>query len=595
MPKRNAAVIATLAVALASAIGCATLSHWRRSMSDLALALTSLQQKYAIGEYFDLEVEITNQTSRPMILPNIKEAWAPQPVYSIRKPDGATVVYDPLSREPELRERKQLSRDHADYLGPGESMRTQFSPEHAIPMNVPGKYTVTAHFRWNGKLLSDADALTVQTREPRTMVLNDIDLESEPVTLEMVNVHLAGMVLTEFVRDPEEADTWGNEDAEAICRMTVDGGHERLAGSSVEWFGPSEHIYDNFEEWPLTFGKYSTLAGQDLPAGARLVPGYTTGDETGMTTHIRLAWTKTELWLGWAEGKKLERFPWHRIPSPRPIAKGLRLLSNDIYAVRPRGEHDAFAILDGEFAELGHTHVKTYIDNSLNTSEEHSLLLPIAQLGPDLAAVQVMLGQPEMGSPIILVAIRTIPTGSKATFMRIDSQGNITAKAERPLVGLQALGPMAMMMRVCGGMVEAAFPARNNYTKTLHVVRLASTVDLKAIEAPIVSAAIPLEGPTPSMVIDYSHFPPFFPNGVGLLLRQPGDKAFFWTEVRGLKPLPFILRDKDETLILGKRSSWYVLVNSGTRLSGITVESFFKEYRPKPAPEPSEPEAPEGE
>jgi hypothetical protein len=115
------------------------------------------------------------------------------------------------------------------------------------------------------------------------------------------------------------------------------------------------------------------------------------------------------------------------------------------------------------------------------------------------------------------------------------------------------------------------------------VVRLATAVDLQSIKPPIVSAPIPLEGPVSSMVIAYSHFPAFFPNGVGLLLRQPGDKAFFWTEARGLKPLPFTLHDKDEALILGKRSSWYVLVNDGIRLRGEPVESFLEEYHDPPA------------
>jgi hypothetical protein len=323
-------------------------------------------------------------------------------------------------------------------------------------------------------------------------------------------------------------------------------------------------------------------------AGARIAPILSSGEKGGSESSSRLAWTRDELWLGWPDGKKLERFPWHRIPSPKPIAYGLRYLANDL--VQQLEEHDAFAIFEGETAELGHVHIKTFINNvTLETREEHTPLRTIAQLGPDLVAAQVMIGQPEMGSPIVLVAIRTVPTGMQATFLHIDSKGAVVAKVQRSVAGLKPLGPVAMRMRVRGALVEAAFPALNKYTNTLHVVRLATTVDLHSIQPPIISTAIQLEGPVSSMVIDYSHFPAFFPNGVGLLLRQPGDKAFFWTEPRGLKPLPFTLHDKDEALILGKRSSWYVLVNNGIRLRGETVESFYEEYRHALAPQPAEP------
>src|ERR1017187_2854992 len=107
MPKKISA-ITILVFALSSAFGCAVLTRWRGSMSDLTLTLTVPREKYAIGEEVDLKVEVTNQTSKLVIFPKIEEWEAPQPVYSIRQPDGTTVVYDPLGGRPKLRERKIL-------------------------------------------------------------------------------------------------------------------------------------------------------------------------------------------------------------------------------------------------------------------------------------------------------------------------------------------------------------------------------------------------------------------------------------------------------------------------------------------------------
>jgi hypothetical protein len=569
---KKIAAIAILALALSSTIGCAVLTRWRRSMSDLTLTLTVPRTKYAIGEEVDLKVEVTNQTSKLVVFPKIDEAQAPQPIYLIRQPDGNIVTYDPLVGDPELRERKTLPRYLMTGIEPGNSINTYVMPKDSARLDQPGDYTVTARFKWN-----------------------DFHLESEPVTFKMAAIHISTMVMSEFVRDPEtppislaeDAGTWGWQSPAVVFRVSEDIVRPRLGEAMARW-SCSDPMSREFVEWGLGFGERIWVSGQDLPAGAGLTPIQTTGVENGDETLSRLAWTRNDLWLGWPAGKQLEGFPWHRIPSPQPIAYGLRYLANDL--VQQLEEHDAFAIFEGEAAELGHVHIKTFINNvTLETREEHTPLRPIAQLGPDLAAAQVMIGQPEMGSPIVLVAIRTVPTGMQATFLRIDSKGAVVAKVQKAIAGFKPLGPVAMRMRVRGVSVEAAFPAMNKYTNTLHVVRLATTVDLQSIQPPIVSAPIPLEGPVSSMVIDYSHFPAFFPNGVGLLLRQQGDKAFFWTEARGLKPLPFTLHDKDEALIVGKRSSWYVLVNNGIRLRGETVESFYEEYRHDLAPQPAEP------
>jgi hypothetical protein len=563
---RKIAVTLVLACALSSAFGCAVLARWRRSMSDLTLTLTVPRERYAIGEEVDLKVEVTNQTSKLVIFPKIDEGQAPQPLYSIRQPDGTTVIYDPLLGNSALRERKTLPRYLIAGIEPGNSIHTSMMPNDAVPLDQTGKYTVTAHFKWN-----------------------EFALESEPVTFRMAAIHISNMVMSEFVRDPEtprvanpkNADTWGGADEDdVVAQISEDGHHHRLANAPLDWDEP-ETLYSDIVEWNLAFGEHYSLSSQDMPSGAHLVPIQSSGVRGGSEPNSRLVWTRDDLWLGWPEGKKLERFPWFRIPSPKPIAYGLRFLGNDL--VQQLEEDDAFVIFEGEAAELGHAHIKTFINVTLETHEEHTPLRPIAQLGPDLVAAQVMIGQPEMGSPIVLAAIRNVPTGMQATFLRIDSKGAVVAKAQRALAGFKPLGPVAMSMRVRGALVEAAFPALNKYTNTLHVVRLTTHIDLQSIQPPIVSAAIQLEGPMPSMAIDYSHFPIFFPNGVGLLLRQPGDKAFFWTAVRGLKPLPFTLRDKNEALILGKRSSWYVLVNNGIRLRGEIVESFYEEYRPDPA------------
>lgn len=170
--------------------------------------------------------------------------------------------------------------------------------------------------------------------------------------------------------------------------------------------------------------------------------------------------------------------------------------------------------------------------------------------------------------------------GTRVTFLRVESSGAISGKVERVLPHVIPLGPVAMQVRTTGALVEAAFPVKDARTGDLHVVRVKAPVALTEIAEPMVLPAISLPEPTSTMRIAFSLFGAPFPQGVGLLLRQPGDKAFLWTEQRGLKPLPFTLHDQDEALILGKRSAWYVLVNNGIQVRGEKVESFFDQYWP---------------
>lgn len=532
-------------------------------MSDLTLTLSVPRQTYAIGEEVSVQIEVHNQTSRLIVFPEISQSNTPQPIFTIRQPDGKTVVYDPIDDRPDIKEREELPHHLLTGIEPRGSLSDTLLPDRAIPLDKPGAYTISARFKWK-----------------------EFDLESEPVTFTMAAIRIKNMVISEMMEDPEvsfgavteEPATWGGPEGHSVhFQIAEDSGHWRPAGSFVRWYmfgNMVDHTPGTFE-WNIAVGKDIYVYDDDIPQQAVIVPAQTSGIRSAFNTMTRLLWSKDDIWYcnSLLENNKCN---WIRLPSPKPIAQGLRHLYNFLDNDH---EVDAFVLFQGETVELGHAHFGG------EDFKKHTPLRPIAQLGPGFVAAQVMLGPPTMGSPVVLFYLTNHPTGTQATFMRIDSKGTILAKTQSLLSGYKPMGPIAMKMRVRGSVVEAAFPVQA--AQGLHVVRLATTVELKSVEPPVISAPIQLEGPTPTMVIDYSRFPTFFPNGVGLLLRQPGDKAFFWTEVRGLKPLPFTLHDKDEAIVLGKRSSWYVLVNSGFRIRGEIVESLYKEFAPAGTPLPA--------
>jgi hypothetical protein len=565
---RRIVIVATLACLLSSALGCAVVRSRRRAMSDLTLAV-SIGEKHVLGEPVSARVSITNNTSKLVLFPDIRDWKAPQPIYRTERPDGTTVVYDPQHDRPRYSDLQHLPRDLVTGIEPGAAIDDMLSLTSHVKLDQPGRYTITALLKWDQyDLVSEPAAFTVAAAAISDIVMHEVvrDFETPPVA------------------EPEEPSTWTGiyPFGTSVRFQATEGGlRPRAAEASLEWDEP-EPIVSRIDEWTLDFGDID-VSDDDMPAGVHLIPQQATGSAKAPVPDEAMAWADTGLWLGWPEVAKPggpTRFPWHHIATPKPIERALRFVSGyeQKWLVI-----DAFVIFEGENAELGHSHIKTTsVDVDKGTQrEEHTPLRPIAQLGPDLVAAQVMLGQPEMGSPIIIAAVRSIPTGTSVSFLRVDSNGTIVGKAQRAIAGFRPLGPVAMRMRVRGGLVEAAFPAEEKPQGALHVLRVATTADLRAIEAPIISAAIPIEGPTPSMTIEYSRFPPFFPNGVGLLMRQPGDKAFFWSEARGFKRLPFVLRDRDEALLTGRRSSWYVLVNTGTSLSGVAIESYFREHRPK--------------
>jgi hypothetical protein len=566
---RKSVALSMVVFGLLSTIGCSIVTRWRRSMSDLTLTISLPRLKFALGENVNPKVAVANQTSQLVLFSDIREGLAPQPTYWIERPDGTTAVYDPNRGRPAFSGMNQVPRTLLTGIEPGASLDTTVLLTLAVSLDLPGRYTIRARFKWD-----------------------KFDLDSEPISFTIASIHIANAVLHELVRDPDaprvanpdEPATWSHstEFYDFVSFQTAEGiAPPRIARAWVAWSVP-EPLYDRDLEWELKFGEDISISREDMPTGSRLLPCQATGSSHVGIPLDRMAWTDSALWLGWPEGN-LKESTWHRIASPKTIGYGLRFVS----AVLPKGSNDidAFVVFQGEGGELGHVHVGTSFNGDKET-EGHGTFRAIAQLGPDLVGAQVMRGQPEMGSPIIVAAVRSVPTGAVLTFLRVDGNGAIVGKAQRGIAGFRPLGPVAMTTRVHDSMVEAAFPALDKYQGTLHVLRVAATVALRALDAPITSKPIPIQGPTASMAINYSRFPPFFPNGVGLLLRQPGDRAFFWTEARGLKPLPFTLRDKDEALLIGKRSAWYVLVSDGTRLHGEAVESFFNEHRPKPTHDP---------
>jgi hypothetical protein len=530
-------------------------------MSDLLLTLSVPRQQFAMGEVVLLTVKLRNQSARPIQVPNLEYGGAPGPVYIIKLPSGKKVIYDPLWLRPERRTQQDLPLDLVKYLGPGETILDDILPNHGVDLDQPGKYEVTARLKWR-----------------------EFDLESETVEFTLIENKFSDMVLSELPHDPETVrvvesnmDTWGDDGDTMVFQAFDEHSGKRLGEAGSEWFGGEDP--DRFsEEWPISFGEQIEISNKKIPDGFRLTPVQTAslGNKQSDSAN-RLGWNEKEILCGWL--RWVDDFYWFHIPSPKPISKGLRLLNTIIDNVELA---EAFVVFQGDSAELGHAHITGHFKKSA----EHTPLRPIAQLGPGFVAAQVMMGQPEMGSPIVLASLTTHPSGTEVTFLRIDGgKGAVVAKARRLIAGFTPLGPVAMSMRVRGAMVEAAFPVQAQNTEdsgALHVIRLAAPIDLQSVHEPIVSDPIEIEGPLPTMVINYSNFPVFFPNGVGLLLRQPGNRAFFWTVVRGLKRLPFTLHDRDEALIMGRRSSWYVLINDGSRLFAKTAESFFQEYRPLP-------------
>jgi hypothetical protein len=548
MSNKRAAIVGLLVL-----LGCASLP-WRSGMKELTLELSVARKEYSIGEEVLVAVTMRNHSSQIIVVPKIGENGTPSPIFTIERPDGSTSVFDPLKDRPEIRSQKELARYLLTGIEPGQALSVEMLPGEVGDFDQPGKYHISARFRWDR-----------------------FDLASEQVGFRMAGSHISNMVLRELSRDPEappiaqpdSPETWGGNGLSAIFQISDDSGRNKLGDGRTFWHSQGMLGWHG-GEWPIEFGDHIWVSGRPTPAALQLVPIQTVSALPSFSaTMARAGWTRQELWYGEPTGKDLDGYDWHRVPSPLPIASGLRYLH---YIFRPAGEADIFVLFEGEDTPLGHTHITSSRDH-----EEHTPLRTIAQLGPDLVAAQVMRGPAEAGAPIVLTAVRHVPTGAKVVFLGIDGQGRILTQAQRPLPGLVPLGPVAMTIRIRGAVVEVAFPAIDKYTNTLRVVRLATTTDLQSSRPPVVSEPIKLDGAIQSMVIDYSHFPAFFPNGVGLLIRQSGGRASFWTERRGLKPLPFPLRDRDEVLILGRRSSWYVLVNDGARLHAEAIDSVFKD------------------
>jgi hypothetical protein len=536
-------------------------------MSDLELTLSVPKAKYVIGEEVIVLATVRNHTSQMVPFPNLRAYPAPQPVYEVRGPDGKTVVYDPIP--PEHRAQAELP-GYPSWLiplQPGGEVTGKLIARLAVPMSQPGEYSISARFKWRG-----------------------IDLVADPIRFRLASIRMAEMSLAVRRYEPGgpatdmlgAPGTWGSAGYSLAFRMTEDGGDGQLAGAIVDWGAEIDDTLQaySFAEWPLHIGgAHSIGASGDGQSGTIYVEAKWSPPEgklipTESSSPLAFFWTPDFLQFGWETSRKRDSFQWFKIPSPKPIVHGLRVL----YTSRPRTEKslaDAFVVFAGETADLGRLHVDGVLEMPSATA-----LRPIASLGPGWVAAQAIMGPEELGEPQLIASIARHEAGTRITFLRIGSNGAIAAKAERVLSHMIPLGPVAMQVRTAGAFVEAAFPVKDARSGDLHAVRVRAPVTLTEIAEPVVLPAIPLSDPAPTMLIDFSWFGDPFPQGVGLLLRQPGDKSFFWTEQRGLKPLKFTLRDQDEALILGGRSAWYVLVNNGIQIRSEKVESFFDKYWP---------------
>jgi hypothetical protein len=552
-------------------------------MSDLDLSLSMPKTKYAIGEEVVVLATVRNHTSQMIPFPNFREYPAPEPVYQVRGPDGKVVTYDGIP--PEHRATAELpGYPHWLFpLQPGEATTNKFLVRRASPLNQPGEYTVSAHFKWRG-----------------------IDLVAAPVRFEMASIRLSDVVLADSLPEPgapavpDSSDplSWGIAGHALIFRVVEASDGGRIGKSWIEWNAPSYEPAGRSDylctEWPVSIGGADTIGASEgkgsghvyvhpkaAPVDGKLIPTQNVASrEEGFSYSFTdpFLWTPQLLQYGWPTSKELDSFEWFKTPSPKPIAQAIRVL----YTGRPRTEKskvDVFVVFAGEAAELGHLHIEGVFEKPTVSS-----LRPIASLGPGWVAAQAIIGPAALGEPKLIASIARHASGTQVTFLRVDGTGAILAKAVRVVEHVIPLGPVAMQVRVTGAEVEAAFPVKDARSGALHVVRVKAPVGLAQIGEPVVSPPIEVPEPTPTMLIAFSWFGAPFPQGVGLLMRQPGDKAFFWTEQRGLKPLPFTLRDQDEALILGKRSAWYVVVNNGIQIRAEMVESFFGQYGPRPDP-----------
>jgi hypothetical protein len=546
-------------------------------MSDLELSLSVPKTKYAIGEEVVVLATVRNHTSQMVPFPNFREYPAPQPVYEIREPDGKVIVHDPIP--PEHRAKAEL----AGYpywllpLQPGEATTGKFFPRDASLLNQPGEYTVSAHFKWRG-----------------------IDLVAAPVRFTLVSIRISDITFADTLPEPgmptipnaSDPKSWGISGHNVMFQVAEGMDRSQVGTTGIDWEEPSPEPAARYDylckEWPLSIGGAESIGAsgdkasghvyvypESAPIDGRLIPTQCASEEMGdyYPFIAPFLWTPQLVQYGWETSRKSDSLEWFNTPSPKPIAQVLRVL----YTGRPRTEKskvDVFLVFTGDAAELGHLHIEGPYEKPAV-----SALRPIASLGPGWVAAQAIIGPAALGKPKLIASIARHASGTQITFLRVDSTGAILAKAVRVLEHAIPLGPVAMQVHVTDAQVEAAFPVKDARSGALHVVRAKAPVGLTQIGEPVVLPAIDLPEPTPTMLIAFSWFGAPFPQGVGLLLRQPRDKAFFWTEQRGLKPLPFTLHDQDEALILGKRSAWYVLVNTGIEVRGEKVESFFEQYR----------------
>jgi hypothetical protein len=587
MPKKTAFFAIAMVVVLAAA-GCAIFTRGRPRMSDLQFSLSLPKANFAIGEQVLVMAKVQNQSDTMFPFPSFRQGAAPRPVYQIRRPDGQVVTYDPTRKEDRVVAEQDRPFHWMVPLYPSLATTDVLYVAQVAPLNIAGEYVVSARFKWR-----------------------NIDLVAEPVSFSLAAIHFSDITFADNLpepgapatEDPNDPMSWGN-DGHRLRFRVVDGSDGSQVGTAkISWKSPLPEPSAMYEymnsEWPLTIGGASAIgASKDAvggifaiqakgaPDGGRLIPTQCASKGIGSNaTHFEpYFWTPQLVQYGWETSDKRDSFEWFQAPSPKPIAQAIRAL----YASPPgpaKAQVDILVVFAGETAELGHFHIEGVYEKP-----EATALRSIASLGPGWVAAQAIIGPPALDNPKLVASIARHASGTQVTFLRVDSTGAVVAKAARVLAHLIPLGPVALQVRASGAEVEAAFPVKDARSGALHAVRVKAPVGLAKVGEPVVSPPIDLPEPTPTMLIAFSWFGAPFPQGLGLLLRQPGDKAFFWTEQRGLKPLGLTLHDQEEALILGKRASWYVLVNTGTVVRGVNVESFYSQYRPEPPPIPRMPE-----
>jgi hypothetical protein len=513
---------------------CVRRATHRRKTPGFDLRVSLQKHKYAIGEAIDLDVDIANTGSKAVLFPTLAEQAAPKPVLTIVRPDGQAIVHDMSTPARENKEYTLRNLQQGEWTG--EALRLS----EVAGVDQPGDYKITARFQWH-----------------------EINLESAPITFRLESVHLSEMVLLTSHTHWGLAPSRTSDDLSIFFRLADSAPAPRLSMLNVM----SSDDYPS-ESWPVRFGKDVESRDNEIEPDAHLFPveAYTSvGDADALIP--RITWNRHSLKLRWNADESPPRFDWRSIRSPKPIARAVRYLGEIRLNPGVEDQDDfvaahALVLFEGEEAELGYARAWAKLRG--DKTHKHSALRPVAKLGPGLTAIQATLVQ--LGSPILVVAIRAVRSGSEAVFLRIAEDGAITAQTQLPLPKLVSLGPVAVAVREKDSEIEVAFAARKRGDSGLRMVRLKTTPDLRSIEPPAISEVIPLDAQAVPLAIAYSDLLPSRTNTVGLLLRQPDNKTLFWTEAGGLKPLPLRLHETDETILWQMYSSWYLIVNDGTRL-----------------------------